>query len=765
MFENLQFMKPPVQLAKEFTGKNHAPMFRKKFHLSKLQNASLYVCGLGYGYYYINGQPVSEDLFTAPVSNYDKTLWYNVYDVTELLKTGENCIAVWCGNGWYNEDFPSSWDYDKADWRDVPKCILRLDVDGETKVTSDDTWKCQPDSAIWFNDLRSGEFFDASRYDADWTEADYDDSAWPMAVADTNPPKGVFRECKCEPIREAQVFPCKQVMQTGPEKYIFDFGQNMSGYIRLQVTGKEGQLLTIRYAEQLKEDGGLELNDMARHYPASEFQTDRFICSGKEMVWSPRFAYHGFRYIQIEGMESSEEAVVEAVFVHQAVELRTEFECSDSFLNALFRAGQISTYSNMFYQITDCPTREKLGWANDAQSSTEQILTDFKAERGLEKWLQDIRDAMREDGALPGIMPTAGWGYHWGNGPVSDGVLFEVPYRIYLHTGNSAPLIESGEWFDRYLDYLDTRRDENGFVSFGLPDWARPGLRPALVPVELINGVLEYRFCEIAALTARLTGAETAATEAALAATEAIPAATEVVTANCQGETSAKRPKKSEADYLNRAAAMKKRIMDTWLTADGTCSVNQQTAVALLIYYHMYEQLEPLKQQLKTLIEDADFHHFCGMVGLRRLYEALNQCGLQEYAYKIVTAKGYPGYRAWFDLDATTLWEYWDYQGKNDSKNHQMYSDVLSWMVKTILGIRQEADSVGFKAVSIEPYFFEELRFAKGSCDTCGGKVSICWERKDSGIEVQIEVPENMTATFRGEKLAAGSNSFVISGK
>lgn len=171
--------------------------------------------------------------------------------------------------------------------------------------------------------------------------------------------------------------------------------------------------------------------------------TDKVICSGKPIVWSPKFAYHGFRYIEIEGLETADEVIVEGVFVHQAVELRTQFECSDDFLNKLFRGGIMATYSNMFYSITDCPTREKLGWTNDAQASCEQILTDFKAEDVLNKWLQDIRDAMREDGAMPGIIPTPGWGFHWGNGPVSDGVLFEIPYRIYLHTGNGSPLLES----------------------------------------------------------------------------------------------------------------------------------------------------------------------------------------------------------------------------------------------------------------------------------------------------------------------------------
>lgn len=754
MLRNLHFIKPPVELPEKFMGSNYAPMFRKKFTVNKVKTAKLYVCGLGYGYYVLNGSAVSPDLFTAPVSNYDQTLWYNVYDVTALLQLGENCMAVWCGNGWYNEDFPSPWNYDEADWRDVPKFILRLDVDGETVLCSDASWKCQSESAVWFNDLRSGEYFDARKFDPDWVLAGYDDSSWQSAVLDMTPPKGTFRECKCEPVRECDVLECKDVMQTGEKKYVFDFGQNISGYIRLTVTGKEGQLLTIRYGEQLKDDGSLELNQMTNYYPVSEFQTDRFVCSGKEMIWSPRFAYHGFRYIEIDGLEQPAQANVQAVFVHQDVETRTAFECSDSFLNQLFRAGLMATYSNMFYQITDCPTREKLGWANDAQASAEQILTNFKSERVLEKWLQDIRDAMKEDGAMPGIMPTAGWGFEWGNGPVSDGVLFEIPYRIYLHSGNAMPLIESREHFKRYLKYLDNRRNEAGFVSFGLPDWACPGMDPAEVPVELINAVLEYRFREIMDLAESLTTAENPAGMERMAGEPKSNSPADDLEHPSLGEM-------TNATYQECTEKLKTLIMDTYLTEAGECTINHQTAVALMIYYHMYENPEPLKQQLKKLIEEADFHHNCGMVGLRRLYEALNQCGLQEYAYRIVTAKGYPGYRAWFELGATTLWECWDYEQKRDSKNHQMYSDVLSWMVKTILGIRQSEMSVGFQRVRVEPYYFEELEYAKGSCDTCGGNVSVSWKRtreKSGGekILLEITVPHGMEVIHGKECLTAG---------
>ena len=140
VFENIDFIKPNRKINKQFVYHNFAPMFRKKFYLEKTGNAKLYVCGLGYGYYYINGKPVSADKFTAPVSDYTKTLWYNVYDVTSLLCKGENTFAVWCGNGWYNEEMKTPWNYNEANWRDVPKFILRLDIDSETVLTSNESW-------------------------------------------------------------------------------------------------------------------------------------------------------------------------------------------------------------------------------------------------------------------------------------------------------------------------------------------------------------------------------------------------------------------------------------------------------------------------------------------------------------------------------------------------------------------------------------------------------------------------------------------------
>ena len=194
-FNQACFIKPNIPFIHEYREVNPAPQFRCKFKLSRFTRATLSVCGLGYGYYWLNGRPVTQDKLTAPVSDYTKTLWYNVYDVTELLTEGENIAAVICGNGFFNETFKTSWNHNLAAWRDNPKFILQLDVDGATVLVSDSGWKCQPESATIYNQLRSGEHFDARLYEPAWNTLGYDDTAWGEALVDNTPPTGILREC------------------------------------------------------------------------------------------------------------------------------------------------------------------------------------------------------------------------------------------------------------------------------------------------------------------------------------------------------------------------------------------------------------------------------------------------------------------------------------------------------------------------------------------------------------------------------------------
>jgi alpha-L-rhamnosidase len=391
-------------------------------------------------------------------------------------------------------------------------------------------------------------------------------------------------------------------------------------------------------------------------------------------------------------------------------------------MTKLFLLGQRATLSNMFYMPTDCPTREKLGWMNDSHSSMDQFLTDFKLESVMTKGWQDICDAMTAEGELPGIVPTPKWGYHWGNGPVSEGTLFEIPYRIYLHTGNDTLLKKGLPYFKRNIAYLNSRKNENGDILYGLDDWAAPCPESEKVNTAFINRALKIKCLGITLLAAERAGEDTSEIR-----------------------------REYESDV--------KEIKAKYLNADGTCNYDKQTAVAMMIYFDLYDDIAPLASQLKRLVEEKDFHHECGMVGLRYLYIALNKAGLEEYAYKIINAKGFPSYRAWVDDGATTLYEYWD---STTSKNHHMYSDFMSWMIKTVLGINPSFDAPAFKKVDINPYFFEDLDYAEGSSDTVSGKISVSWKRKEGRVTLKIDVPGGIEAYYSGKLLSEGLNEIRI---
>ncbi len=723
MFNKNNFIKPRTIFDRNVL--SYAPQFRKRFTIKEpIERATVCVCGLGYGYYYLNGKSVTDNLFIAPVSNYEKTLWYNKYDVAHLLCEGENIFAVMCGNGWYNEGIGTAWDFDTASWRDIPKFALSLEVNGKKQLISDDSWLCTLNSPVIFNQLHQGEHFDSRLYDKNWKNFDFDDSKWERAQIDNTPPSGVFRECTCDPIRETEEIKPVKIIKTGAERFLFDFGRNVSGYGRLIASGNSGDRLVLSYAEQIHSDNSLKLNDMDNiyYYKNRLFQTDEFICCGREFTWAPKFTYHGFRYIEVQGVKESVQVDLTAVVVHQDVKKRSSFKCSNDLLNKLFEMGQYATLSNMFYMPTDCPTREKLGWMNDSQSSTEQFLTNFELENVLSKWWVDICDAQTPDGMLPGIVPTSGWGYAWGNGPVSEGTLFEIPYRVFLHTGDDTLLIKGIPYFKKSIAYWNSQKDENGDILYGLDDWAAPVAEGKKVDTKFINRVLKIKCLRILLLALKRNGEASATME------------------------------KELLEDINE-------IKKIYLKADKTCTLNKQTAVAMLIYFDLYDDIKPLKNQLAKLVEENNFHHTCGMVGIRYLYIALNKCGLQEYAYKIITAEGFPSYSDWVKDGGTTLYEYWD---MTTSKNHHMYSDFMSWMMKTILGIFPNLESENFEIMEIAPYFFDDLTFAEGFCDTKSGKVFVKWEKTKNNIDLEIEIPNGLNAFYNGQKLNIGTNKFRL---
>ena len=680
----------------------------------------LHVCSLGIGYAYVNGKRVSEDLFTPPPSDYESRLWYMSYDVSPLLKEGKNTVCVHCGNGFLNEDMKNAWGSTEAAWRDFPKVIAELYADGEFLIGTDESWLCTLSSPYRMNRYRMGVTYDSripspEAYPSVAVDASY-------AVRDDRAPKGVFTPYTAEPIREFETVRPIKVTTTRNLTRVYDFGITMSGYARLKVRGNSGDVIKLRYSENMRDDGSLYTERENTCFLEGEFATERYICNGEMAEWSTLFSYYGFRYIEVHCENESALEDIEAVFVTQALEQRSSFECSDPFLNKLYECGIRATRSNMFYLPTDCPTREKYGWMNDAQSSSEQILTSFRAESMFTYWNTNICDALSDEKGLPGIVPTHGWGYDWGNGPVSDGSLFEHAYRIYLHSGRADALIYNLPYFKRYFAFLKKKEDFNGCIQFGLNDWANPYHKVYNTPLSMINAIYRVKFSRIAALAARLAG-------------------------------------ESEKEFTDEEARQRAMIKKYWMLPDGRCAFNEQTALAMLIYHGIYDDLEPLKQQLKSCVEAYNFHHNCGMVGLRHLYMALNICGLEDYAMRIVKAEGFPSYREWIDRGATTLFENWNC---TLSKNHHMYSDVLSWLIKTVVGISPDDRDASFETLTVKPYVFADLTYAKGHYDSPRGRVSVEWRKTDDGVMLEITAPCDGYVRYKGTLLKCGKTIFKV---
>lgn len=698
-----------------------APLFRKEFSAGFAKEAKIFVQSPGFARYFINGTDITEDLFISAISNYQKILWYNEYDVTKLIKPGVNTLCVIAGNGFLNESFESAWHYPRAVWRDAPQFLLHLVIDGKTALVSDKSWKCSRDSHIIFNHIRSGEYWDMRlKNDAPFLSG-YDDSHWQEAFEKEIPATARLRPTLCQPVREVESFAPKSIKKT-EKGYLFDFGVTMSGYLSVNLTEPRGTEIIFKYTEDLYEDNTPKYNEMNKpyYYPESPFHLNKMIASGSPDSFKPMFSYHGFRYVIIEGLTKEPKPEdVKAHFIHQDISRRSSFESGSEILNFIYDAGIRSTYSNLFWCLTDCPTREKLGWANDAQNSVEQTLINFDILPLYEKWFEDLKSEMREDGSIPGVIPSPNWGYNWG--PVCDNLLYDLPYTVYLYTGKSDMLTGSIEYFERYLDYLLKKVNEDH--EFILGDWMGYKSNEA-VPKEFVRDFYLLKSLKTTCFAYSLSGKE-----------------------NSQWAE----------EYEKRKAA----FMEKYIDQEGKCTANAQTSVSMLIVAGLYLNKKPLEDQLVELTEKAMGQCLqCGMVGIQYLYDALCLCGRADLAFKSLTQSD-PGYKSWYELGSTTLWERWD-GFTYGSRNHHMYSGVISRFYKYFLGIAPTKAAPAFKKLELNPCFVKDIGFIKGEMQTVKGKIKAGWEYKNGGFEYTVTLPEKIKASFMGKELSVGETRFFV---
>ncbi len=710
---------------KEYADIGHfvsAPFFRKKFTVERPKSAEIIIGVAGFYRLFLNSKDITKGFLAPYISSPDDIVYYDRYDVSGLINEGENIIAVLLGNGFQNNPGGAIWNFDKAPWRGAPSFALRLDMtdsDGNiTAIESDESFKVC-DSPILFDDYRCGEYYDARLEISNFHAADFDDSGLKNAVK-TSAPRGEKRLCNANPVRIYGEL--KPVSVTRAENgWLYDFGENNTGVCRLSVNAKAGQKITLRYGEWLK-DGKLCLDNI-RFAQQSDLQKDfvqksEYICKDGKQTHIPSFVYNGFRYVLAEGIteEQANADLLTYLKMSSLSERAGEFTCSDDVINKIQEATVRSDISNFNYFPTDCPQREKNGWTADASLSAEQTLLNLYPEKCYKEWMHNIYKALSDKGQLPGIVPTAGWGYEWGNGPAWDNVIINLPYFTYIYRGDKEILKELSVPLMRYLNYLFSRLGKDGIMEIGLGDWCPPGVGESnfKTPLAVTDTILTYDIAVKSAFVYDVLGQE---------------------------------PQRQFA--LALAERVKNAFREKLLNKEtGEIKGGTQTGQAMAIYYGMLTDKEKSKalNLLIKYIDDENGHFYTGVLGGRVIYRVLAENGYIDLAYNMIVRPDYPSYGNWVKRGATTLWESFQPDGGRVlSLNHHFWGDISAWFYTYLAGIKINPAGRDVTNVDIKPLFPKRLDSVSAYYDTPVGRISVLWKKMDEkGIELEIEAADGL---------------------
>ncbi len=587
---------------------------------------------------------------------------------------------------------------------------LRLELaDGTVKtVVSDQSWKAST-GPVWLDGIRQGEFYDARKENPGWDSKGFDDSTWSSATVG-KPPGGKLSAQMMPPVRVTQTIRPESVRETRPGVFLFDLGQKIAGWARIRVRGSAGTKVTLRYSERIREDGSLDREEIGKFVFAGPFQEDNYVLrGGEEETWEPRFVYHGFRYVEVTGFPGKPTLdSLDGRVVHSDFKAAGEFKCADELLNRIRTLTNWSFRNNYHGYPEDCPQREKNGWTGDAHLAAEQALLNWKSASAYAKWIGDIRDEQRDSGEFAAIIPTSGWGYEWGNGPAWDSSLVLIPWYVYQYTGDRGILEKNYGAMRKYVDYVHSRAPE-GIADFGLGDWL-----PADTETDrkVTSTAYYYVDARIVARIAALLG------------------------------------KKSDAQkYDALAGEVRTAFNNEFYQGKGVYANGSQTAQSCALFQGLVapENRAQMVARLVEAVHDKNDHLDVGILGAKYLFNTLSDNGQNDLAYTIATQKTAPGYGDWIARGATTLWEDWEGVA---SRDHVMFGDISAWMFKYLGGIRVDPQQGGFKHFTIRPLPPTGLAWAEAGHDSPYGKIHTRWERKDEGLELQVSIPLNTSATL-----------------
>lgn len=696
----------------ELTQMGPTPFLRKTIEINKpIKKARLYASALGLYEFHINGKKVGNDYFTPGWTDYTNRVQYQVYDVTDILKKGINALGIILGDGWYAGYVGLG---GRNRYGQYPLALAQINVeysDGtkETFVT-DTTWKAKT-GPILYSDLLMGERYDARLELVGWDLPDYSDTDWRAVF--TRQPKSKLVPTIDEPVRKTQEL--KPISLTEPKKgiYVYDLGQNMVGWARLRISAPAGTEIRLRFAEMLNPDGTVYTANLR-----GAKATDYYICKGKGVeVYEPRFTFHGFRYVELTGAANKPGMdAITGIVVHSDTPPTGKFACSEPLLNKLQSNIVWGQRGNFLSVPTDCPQRdERLGWMGDAQVFVWTAAYNMDVARFFTKWMIDVRDAQRPNGAFTDVSPfvaagagTAAWG--------DAGVI--CPWAIYITYGDKKILEDNYEAGAKWIEYLIAHSKNLLRPAEGYGDWLSI---KADTPKDVLATAYFALSAKLMANYARVLG-KTADIE------------------------------KYERLFEDIKAAFNK----AYVKEDGRIKGDTQTCYVLALAFDLLPQ-EKRALAARYLVEDIrkrGNHLSTGFVGVGNLLHILTENGYLDVAYDLLHQETFPSWLYPVLQGATTIWERWDGWTKEkgfqdpgmNSFNHYAFGSVGRWMYEVIGGIAPEAENPGYKRTIIRPRPGGKITYAKAEYKSLYGRISTDWSIKNDKFQLTTAIPVNTTA-------------------
>lgn len=739
---------------------NGAPMLKRVLNIDRpVRSARLYTTAQGIYEYFINGTRLSEDYFNPGSSDYRYRLFYSTYDLTPMLKEGNNNICAQLGAGWFS-DFTGF----ATDWQDqfgtqltlMAKIVIKYTDGSSETIITDDKWLANDSGPILSNSMQNGEDYDARReeYAGEW----YPVSIYPA-------PKAEICAYVGSAARHNITLTAQSVSEPLPGVFVYDMGQNMVGVPHILLHGKEGQEITFRYGEMIYPDSVPE-DPMppltAEVYAAKRGQvyyenyrgalsTDHYICAGKPEgeIFSPHFTFHGYRYIEIHGLEHAlplkdvQGYVIESI---QSDQVMSSFETSDPHINRLYQNILWSQRGNFVSIPTDCPQRdERMGWSGDAQVFARTATYNMNVNAFYTRWIQSVRDAQGTDGNycdyIPkvGVPPTGSQGGGGAMGWTEVGIV--LPWQVYQQYGDERFIREHYPSMKAYMDYLD-KRSVNGIQpGSGYGDW---------LAIDQTNTPLTntaywgYDAMLMSKMAYALGYMEDAEYYTRLH--NRISDTFNRVFVDSLGRT-------RTADHLVPP------YVEWFASGDFNMKLaDTQTSYIVPMQAHLFNTTNH-SLAVKHLVEDLKAHDYTlttGFIGTPYLNLVLSENGYDSVAYKLFEQTAYPSWLYPVLQGATSIWERWNsYTIKRgfgmvdmNSFNHYSYGAIEEWMMTYCLGIQRDETRPGYKHFILQPRPGGTLKYAKGHYDTMYGRITSGWTKTAYGYRYKCIVPPNTTATL-----------------